>query len=95
MVVLAGAGQILLLGPSVTKLHFLHWVRKHDPTLEPRIIGIETADHPSDRQLVAHVRQYFRDPSPAAASHRSDGLSVGNAVRIVGVVRHIRHLRVV
>ncbi len=62
--VLAGADQILLLGPSVTKLHFLRYVQKHDPTLEPRIVGIETADHPTDRQLVAHVRQYFHDSLP-------------------------------
>jgi hypothetical protein len=61
---LAGADQILLLGPSVTKLHLLRYVQKHDPTLEPRIVGIETADHPTDRQLVAHVRQYFHDAPP-------------------------------
>jgi stalled ribosome rescue protein Dom34 len=62
--VLADADQVLLLGPSVTKLHFLRYVQKHHLTLEPRIVGIETADHPTDRQLVAHVRQYFRDPLP-------------------------------
>ena len=56
---LATADQILLLGPSVTKLRFLRYVMKHDPAFEPRIIGVETADHPTDRQLVAHVRHYF------------------------------------
>jgi hypothetical protein len=61
---LAGADQILLLGPSVTKLHLIRWVQKHDPQLEPKIVGVETADHPTDRQLVAHVRQYFHDPLP-------------------------------
>jgi stalled ribosome rescue protein Dom34 len=61
---LAGADQVLVLGPSVTKLRFLRYVAKHDPALEPRIVGIETADHPTDRQLVAHVRQYFHDPLP-------------------------------
>ena len=61
---LAGAEKILLLGPSVTKLHFLRYVQKHAPTLEPHIVGIETADHPTDRQLVAHIRQYFHE-SPA------------------------------
>ena len=58
---LSEAEQILLVGPSVTKLHFLRYVQKHHPTLEPRIVGVETADHPTDRQLVAHVRQYFHD----------------------------------
>ena len=61
---LAGADQVLVLGPSVTKLRFLPYAQKHDPALEPRIVGLETADHPTDRQLVAHIRQYFHDPLP-------------------------------
>jgi stalled ribosome rescue protein Dom34 len=61
---LAGADQVLLVGPSVTKLHFLRYTQKHDPALEPHIVGVETADHPTDRQLVAHVRQYFHDAPP-------------------------------
>lgn len=61
---LAGADQVLLVGPSVTKLRFFRYVRKHHPGLEPRIVGVETADHPTDRQLVAHVRQYFRSALP-------------------------------
>ena len=56
---LAGAEEILLVGPSVTKLHFLRYVQKHDPAIEQRIVGLESADHPTDRQLVAHVRDYF------------------------------------
>jgi len=56
---IAGAQEILLLGPSMTKLHFLRYVQKHDPALERRIVGLESADHPTDRQLVAHVRNYF------------------------------------
>jgi stalled ribosome rescue protein Dom34 len=62
---LEGAGQILLVGPSVTKLRFLRYVQKHDPALDARIVGVETADHPSDRQLIAHVRHYFQSAPPA------------------------------
>jgi hypothetical protein len=29
--------------------------------LEAKIVGVETVDHPTDRQLVAHARHYF-DP---------------------------------
>jgi len=29
-------------------------------TLVPKIIGVETADHPTDNQVVAHARSYFR-----------------------------------
>jgi len=61
---LAGADQVLLMGPSVTKLHFLRYAQRHDAILEPRIVGVETADHPTDRQLVAHVRQYFHNAAP-------------------------------
>lgn len=63
---LASADQILLMGPSMTKLHFLRYLQKHTPALEPRVIGVESADHPTDRQLVAHVRQYFHLAAPAA-----------------------------
>ena len=61
---LAGADQILLVGPSATKLHFLRFAQKHDPALDARIVGVESADHPTDRQLVAHMRQYFHSALP-------------------------------
>jgi len=61
---LAGASSILVLGPSTTKLHFLRYLQKHDPTTEQRIVGLESADHPTDRQIVAHVRGYFHSAPP-------------------------------
>ena len=54
------ADEILVLGPSTAKLELIKHVYKHDPTLEPKIVGVETVDHPTDRQLVAFVRRYFR-----------------------------------
>jgi stalled ribosome rescue protein Dom34 len=59
---LEGAEEILLVGPAMTKLHLLRYVQKHAPALDPRIVGIESADHPTDRQLAAHVRDYFHSP---------------------------------
>jgi stalled ribosome rescue protein Dom34 len=56
---LEGANEILVVGPSTAKLHFLKYVHKQDEALEQRIVGIETVDHPTDRQLAAYVRQYF------------------------------------
>jgi stalled ribosome rescue protein Dom34 len=61
---LATADQVLLVGPSVTKMRFFRYLQKQDPGLAPRIVGLETIDHPSDRQLVAHVRQYFHSALP-------------------------------
>jgi hypothetical protein len=48
----------------MTKLHFLRYAQRHDHALEARIVGIESADHPTDAQLVAHVRHYFREAAP-------------------------------
>jgi hypothetical protein len=56
------------VGPSKTKLHFFRYVQQHDHALEERIVGIESADHPSDAQLVAHLRHYFHDLAPRGAS---------------------------
>ena len=67
---LAGADSVLVVGPSVTKLRLLRYVAKHDPALEARIVGLETVDHPSDRQLVAHVRQYFHSGLPRQGLER-------------------------
>ena len=59
---LGDATAILIVGPAVAKLHFLRYLQKHEPTLEGRVVGLETVDHPTDRQLVAHVRHYFNIP---------------------------------
>lgn len=56
---LKGIDQLLLVGPSTAKLEFFRWVHKHDPKLEPSIVGIETVDHPTDAQLVAYAKSYF------------------------------------
>jgi hypothetical protein len=56
---LAGAVAILIVGPSITKLHFLRYLKAKDPALESRIVGLETVDHPTDRQIAAQVRSYF------------------------------------
>jgi hypothetical protein len=60
-------GQVLLVGPAMTKLHFLTYLQRNDHALEARIVGIESADHPTDAQLVAHVRQYFHASPPRRA----------------------------
>jgi stalled ribosome rescue protein Dom34 len=56
---LDGAEKILILGPSTAKLQFLRYLRDHASAVEPHVVGIETADHPTDRELLAHIRHYF------------------------------------
>ena len=58
---LEGHGQILLVGPAQTKLHFFRYLHEHDRQLEAKIVGVESADHPTDAQLVAHLRSYFHE----------------------------------
>ena len=64
---LEGHGQVLLVGPAQTKLHFFKYVHESERQLAARIVGIESADHPTDAQLVAHLRSYFHEPPTSAA----------------------------
>ena len=70
---LPGEDGILLMGPSVTKLHFLRYPQEHAPALAARVVGIETADHPTDRQVAAHVRHYFNSDPPRLGLARGTG----------------------
>jgi len=58
---LHGAEQVLVVGPSTAKLQFLRYLSKQEHALESKVVGVETVDHPTDRQLIAHARHYF-DP---------------------------------
>lgn len=58
---LADAQEVLVLGPATAKLELVKHAHKHDQVLAAKIIGVETVDHPTDRQLVAYVRSYFED----------------------------------
>ena len=53
------AEEVLVVGPSTAKLHFVKYVHRHDHRLESKIVGLETVDHPSDGQLVAYAKHYF------------------------------------
>jgi stalled ribosome rescue protein Dom34 len=64
---LADAGEVLVVGPGKAKLAFLKFVHAHAHALEPRIVGVETVDHPTDGQLVAYARTYFGAPAPRVA----------------------------
>jgi stalled ribosome rescue protein Dom34 len=57
---LAGAEEILVVGPATAKLEFLKHLQARDQALAAKIVGMETVDHPTDGQLAAHIRHYFR-----------------------------------
>jgi stalled ribosome rescue protein Dom34 len=60
---LSTADEVLVLGPSTAKSEFLHYVKEHAHDLAGKVTGVETADHPTDAQIVAHVRSHFRMPA--------------------------------
>lgn len=55
------AESILILGPGEAKDELKKRIRKSK--LDSRIVGIETADKMTDRQIVAKIRQYFKENS--------------------------------
>ncbi len=71
---LTGNEKVLVVGPSTAKLELLRYLHRHDLALEARIVGVETVDHPTDKQLAAYAKQYFH-----LTAHRSDGHSAPGA----------------
>jgi hypothetical protein len=55
----ADAGAVLITGPANAKTELVEYIRLHNPRLGKAIAGVETVDHPSDAQLVAHARKYL------------------------------------
>jgi stalled ribosome rescue protein Dom34 len=60
VVALGQAGAILVTGPSSAKTELAAYIKREQPALEERISGIETLDHPSDGELLAHARKFFK-----------------------------------
>jgi stalled ribosome rescue protein Dom34 len=55
----ADASEILVCGPGQAKTALVKHVEAHDKALRKKIVGVETVDHPSDNQIVAHARKSF------------------------------------
>lgn len=57
---LTGVRAALITGPANAKLELVNHIKEHDPQLAGIIAGVETLDHPTDGELVAHARRFFR-----------------------------------
>ncbi len=57
---LAGTHEVLLTGPGLVRTQFRDWCDSHLPAVADAVVDSIAADHPSDAQLVALARQYFR-----------------------------------
>jgi stalled ribosome rescue protein Dom34 len=58
--VLGGVDALLIVGPSSAKLEFFRYVHEHERRLESKVVGVESADHPTDGEIVARARSYFK-----------------------------------
>jgi stalled ribosome rescue protein Dom34 len=54
------AGAVLITGPANAKKELAAHIARVHPDLSKRISGVETLDHPSDGELVALARKFFR-----------------------------------
>ena len=52
--------ELLVTGPSDAKLGLIKHIHAHHPALVANIVGVETVDHPTDGQIVAYAKKYFR-----------------------------------
>ena len=56
---LSGIHEVLIAGPGNAKTAFQTYIADHDVDLARRVVGIETLDHPTEPELLAHARRYF------------------------------------
>jgi hypothetical protein len=57
---LKDAGEVLLTGPGTAKAELARHLQEHDPEVAAKVVAVEALDHPSEGQLLAFARQYFR-----------------------------------
>ena len=69
---LVGAREVLLTGPGLARNEFRDWCAAHQRSTAAVIVDSIASDHPSDAQLAAMAKQYFKkfdamatDPSQA------------------------------
>ena len=53
-------GEVLIVGPSTEKTSFAEFLKKHDKSAAAKVVGVESADHPTDGEVVSYARKYFK-----------------------------------
>ena len=56
---LTGAHEILVISPAQTKREFAGYLREKYPPLGKAIVAVESADHPTDAQVLDYARRHF------------------------------------
>lgn len=58
---LNGTQELLLIGPGTAKQEFRHHLEKHHHAqLAKAVVGVENADHPTEPQIRAFARKFFK-----------------------------------
>lgn len=57
---LKGSGEILIVGPGQEKNELMKHLEHHDKAVAACVVAVQSADHPTDGQLLALARKYFR-----------------------------------
>jgi stalled ribosome rescue protein Dom34 len=57
---LADVEEILVVGPASAKLELVTYLEHDSRGIAAKIVGVETMDHPTDGELIAHVKKHFR-----------------------------------
>ncbi len=56
---LSGVDAVLIVGPSSAKLEFFKYLSQHQHLLAEKVVGVETADHPTDGDIIKRAKAYF------------------------------------
>ena len=56
---LSGAQEILIIGPAQTKQELANFLRAKHAALGRGIVAVESADHPTDPEVLAYARRHF------------------------------------
>jgi hypothetical protein len=57
---IAHAGAVLIVGPASAKTELRTFLEQAHPAVAARVSAVEPMDHPTDGQLLAHARHFFR-----------------------------------
>ena len=57
---LNGTHEVLLTGPGLARQEFRTWCQQHQSATAQLVVDSIASDHPSDAQLAALAKQYFK-----------------------------------
>lgn len=57
---LSGTHEILIIGPAAAKQEVANFLKEKHAALGKGIVAVETADHPSDAEVLSYARRHFK-----------------------------------